>query len=203
MDHRFACEPLRDVSGDMDALLAACGSRRTAHLARLYGERREASLNAQRLCRSLWAELAARPAEDFRIETDENGRPFAPEAPAYLSLSHSGGYAAAAASFAPVGIDLQALRPVSGRVLARRCSDAERAWISEAPETGRTARAIRLWTMKEAYGKMLGVGIFSSASGFSASFAEGQLLLAYDDARFLLPEAPTGYLLTVCLPPGG
>lgn len=181
-------------------LIGACGPRRAARLAHLKGARLEASLQAQRLCRSLWAELAGRPEADFRIEEDENGRPFAPEAPGHLSLSHSGSCAAAAVSFRPVGIDLQAIRPISDRVLARLCSAEERGWLEEAREE-RAARAIRLWTMKEAYGKMLGTGIFTPPY-FHAAFREGRLLTEYADARFLFPASPEGYLLSVCLKPG-
>ena len=201
MDHRYAWEPFGDVAADRASLIAQCGPLRAAHLECLKGTRLEASLNAQRLCRRLWAELAGRTVEDFRLEMDKNGRPAASEPPLYLSLSHSGGFAAAAASFCPVGIDLQAIRPISDRVLARCYSDEERAWLSEDREADRTERAIRLWTMKEAYGKMLGVGIFTPPC-FHASFEEGQLLPAGADARFLFPTAPEGFLFTVCLKAG-
>lgn len=202
MNFRFAWEPIRDVSEDMDALIGASGPRRSARLKRLKGMRLEASLSAQRLCRRLWAEMAGCQEPQFRIETDVNGRPFAPEAPFYLSLGHSDGFAAAAAADVPVGVDLQVIRPISDRVLIRCCSDEERAWLAEAPERERMERAIRLWTMKEAYGKMLGVGIFN-APRFTASFDGMRLKADYADARFLFPEAPDGFLFTVCLAPEG
>ena len=200
MTHRYAWEPVRDAAGDREALLAACGPRRLGRVKRLHPEQQGISLCAQKLCRRLWAELADRPEEDFRIEADENGRPFSPEAPCCLSLSHSGCCVAAAASFDPVGIDLQAIRPISDRLLARYCSEEERAWVAEAQGAERSERAIRLWTMKEAYGKMLGVGIFT-ASRFNASFEGGRLLTDCAGARFLFPASPEGYLFTVCLPP--
>ena len=202
MANRYAWEPIGDVSMDRETLIAVCGPQRAAHMMRLRGVRQDASLNAQRLCRRLWAELADRSEADFRIDTDNNGRPFSPEAPGFLSLSHSGGYVAAAASFVPVGIDLQALRKVSGRVLARCCTYEERSWIAEAPGAERTVRAVRLWTMKEAYGKMLGKGIFTECR-FNASFENGQLLTDCENARFLFPAAPEGFLFTVCFPPEG
>lgn len=202
MAHRYAWEPVRDAAGDRAALLAACGPRRLCRVKRLQKTQQEVSLNAQRLCRRLWAELADRPEEDFRIEADENGRPFSPEAPCCLSLSHSGSCVAAAASFEPVGIDLQAIRPISDRLLARYCSEEERAWAAEAQSAERIERAVRLWTMKEAYGKMLGIGIFT-AHRFNASFEGGRLATGYADARFLFPASPEGYLFTVCLPPEG
>ena len=72
--------------------------------------------------------------------------------------------------------------------------------MAEAQGAERSERAIRLWTMKEAYGKMLGVGIFT-ASRFNASFEGGRLLTDCAGARFLFPASPEGYLFTVCLPP--
>ena len=102
---------------------------------------------------------------------------------------------AAAIADKPLGIDLQKLRRISDAVLRRYYSSDERSWIIEGDPT---ERAVRLWTMKEAYGKMLGIGIFGGVR-FYAAFSDGRIVMEYDDAAFLFPDGPEGILFTVCL----
>ena len=119
-----------------------------------------------------------------------------PCSPSRISISHSGGYAAAAASWYPVGIDIQQHRPVSETLIRRVCSRNELNWLNSEPEL-LLPRFFRLWTMKEAYGKMYGVGIFSERH-FYARIENHSPVRVYEDCAFLFPESPEGYALTVC-----
>jgi len=172
--------------------MGAGGGRRAERLGRLGGEALRRSLTAEALCRELYA-LFPGPKPPFRLEDGLYGRPVLDASPLFPSLSHSGDRAAAAVADVPVGVDIQRVRPLSPGVLRRVFSPEERAWAGDDP-----ARQTRLWTMKEAYGKMLGVGIFGGAQFFSA-FTGGEPRRSCPDALFLFPEAPEGYLLTLCL----
>ncbi len=193
MVFRFACRPVSRDADSWAALLFGRAGRRAARLSRLRGSRLAEALSAEALCLELTEELL--PGSALKLDEDEDGKPFIPGCPLFVSLSHSGGYAAAAVSDLAVGIDLQELRKVSDGVLRRVYSPEEQSWVSEGD---RTLRAIRLWTMKEAYGKLTGSGIFGD-SRFCASFTDSQLNTEYGDAGFLFPDAPEGLLLTVCL----
>ena len=167
--------------------------KRALHLYRLRGSRLAESMSAELLCRKLLDELC--PDELLFPEEDHRGKPFLPGNPFYISLSHSAGYAAAAVSEAPIGIDLQSISRISDSVLKRFYSQEERLWV----EAGAAAeRSVRLWTMKEAYGKLLGTGIYSGPL-FTAAFDHDRLITQYENALFFFPEAPDGILFTLCL----
>ena len=191
----FRCE-VRPVIKDADKwsmLLFGRAGPRARRLSRLRGSRLAQSLSAEALCMELTGELL--PGRAVNLEEDSSGKPYLPGCPLSVSLSHSGGYVAAAVAETRVGIDLQALRGISDRVLRRFYSQEEQSWIRAGD---RTRRAIRLWTMKEAYAKLRGDGIFGGAQ-FCALFAGDRPETEYEDVRFLFPDAPDGLLFTVCL----
>ncbi len=191
----FRCDirPVDKDAGHWAALLFGRSDHRALRLCRLRGFRLAQSMTAELLCRDLLAELA--PGMPFLPVEDESGKPRFSGCPLQFSISHSGDFVAGAVSDKPVGIDLQELRSISDRVLGRLYSPEERRWIGAGPIT---ERAIRLWTMKEAYGKLLGTGIFRDPR-FCAVFEGDRLVTRYDGFAFHFPEAPEGLLLSVCL----
>lgn len=196
---RYDCRAVSPLAGGVPEEEGCCGPRRLERLKKLSGRRLAETRSAQRLCRELWEGFpGAAGSGGFVLEEDRNGKPFLLRSSLFVSLSHSGGYAAAAVADVPLGIDLQVLRDVSPGVLKRLYSPEEVRWIGLAREEEARERTIRLWTMKEAYGKLTGTGILG-AGAFCASFRGGQLREAYPGCRFLFPAAPEGLLLTVCL----
>ncbi len=169
-----------------------CGPR-ALRQNRMRGLRLAQSMSAEQLCRELAAEL--RPGEACYLEEDASGKPYFPGSPLFASLSHSGAFVGAAAADVPVGVDLQEIRSIKENVLRRCYFPAERKWI----DAGNAAeRAVRLWTMKEAYGKLKGTGVFRS-DRFAAAFDGDRLLTRYKDVSFCFPETPEAYLFTLCL----
>ncbi len=156
-----------------------------------------ASLTGDWTARKLAAKLSNTGMNDLLVVDGRYGKPKLSGAEAEISIAHSGEYAAAVAAKRPVGIDIERIRPVLRPLVYRICTPEEQAWIRSAPEQFLT-RFFRLWTMKEAYGKMLGVGIFSPRR-FNSRFVKGELLELYPDCLFLFPEAPDGYALSICL----
>lgn len=193
MVFRCAYGPVIQDARQWGALLFGLSGPRALRLSRLRGGSLAQSMSAELLCRELLASL--RPGESHYLEEDASGKPFLPHSPLFVSLSHSGSFVAAAAADRPVGIDLQEKRMIREGVLRRCYSLAEREWI-DAGDAGE--RATRLWTMKEAYAKLKGTGIFRG-DRFSAGFSGDRLLTRYDDVCFCFSEAPEGYLFTVCL----
>jgi 4'-phosphopantetheinyl transferase len=88
----------------------------------------------------------------------------------HFSLSHSGRMVAVAAAGAPVGVDVEAVRPLAaGDLAARFFSDDERRLVGDAADA--PAAFVRLWTRKEALLKATGEGItggLASAPGMPA-----------------------------------
>ena len=194
---RYSCQKVDKDARHWAGLLFGRADRRALRLSRLRGIQLARSMSAELACRELLADLL--PEGPYALAEDELGKPYLPESRFHVSLSHSGNYVAAAVADVPVGIDIQTLRIISDRVLLRWFSPAEREWIGKA---GLPERAIRLWTMKEAYGKLQGLGIFRGKL-FRADFSAGQLITEYDDVAFTFPEAPEGLLYTVCVAKNG
>ena len=89
-----------------------------------------------------------------RLDQDENGAP-RPWNGIFWSLSHKSAYVAGVTAAAPVGIDLEALRPVAAGMYAKAGQAAEWDLLG-----GRTpAGFFRLWTAKEAVLKAVGAGL--------------------------------------------
>lgn len=103
------------------------------------------------------------PPEGLRVDHDSRGRPrlsgLGPGT--HVSLSHGRGFAAVAVTRAgPVGVDVEAVRPLPALRLARRWfTPAEAAWLHALPESRLPAAYFWLWTHKEAMGKALGTGL--------------------------------------------
>lgn len=83
--------------------------------------------------------------------------------PVAFNVSHSGPWAAIAISHRrEVGIDIELHRPRPNLVAlaTRGLTPTERSWVWRAPESsGRQARFLRIWTAKEAFLKLWGMGL--------------------------------------------
>ena len=152
-------------------LLPFVSAERRERIARLgSGAAKTASLLSALLVRMAVSEFTGVPASKLIFSAHEGGKPYCVGIPCEFSLSHTSGMIVCAISDEPVGIDAELLRPAPMRV-ARRFTDAEREYISGSDE-----RFFRVWTRKEAFGKMTGDGLSGGAlgtdvlsPGFSAS----------------------------------
>jgi len=86
-----------------------------------------------------------------RLEDDTTGIEF--------GLAHGGSAAAIALARALVGIDIEPVVALEPGAIAVALSASERATIEALPVAGRSRRTLRLWTMKEAYAKLVGRGV--------------------------------------------
>lgn len=119
----------------------------------------------------------------------------------WISISHSGDYAACAVGFCPVGVDIQKETAVRERIGKYFYAPGERKSPAAALER---KDFFRRWTIKEAYMKLTGVGM---ALGFSSLFADLDSRIVYETGQrdkkacFRECRAPEGYYLSVCFAP--
>ena len=119
---------------------------------------------------------------------NEYGKPSVVQAPSvHFSLSHSGDRALLAISDTlVVGADLEQVRPLEHLELARRnFHPQEVAAIESQPTEGEQRQAFfRIWTLKEAVVKALGVGLSLPLDSFAVSIATSPpaMLLPPEDA---------------------
>ena len=90
----------------------------------------------------------------------EHGKPSLAEYPGlHFNISHADGIAAAIVSEFECGIDCERVRPYRESVLRRCYSKAERRAIEAAVGSEHDFLFFKLWTLKEAYIKALGIGL--------------------------------------------
>lgn len=126
-----------------------------------------------------------------------------------FNLSHSGDLALVAiSSVAPVGVDVEQIRPMSDavRLAERFFKPAESRALGQCPESERQAAFFRMWTRKEALLKATGQGIAYGLERFEVSCEHGKALLAVDGNTAKTREwtlhdwSPTaGYLAAVAI----
>lgn len=136
----------------------------------------------------------------------ECGQPYLDVPPgqkkAWISISHSGDYAACAIGTCPVGVDLQKKVPLRDRIGTRFFAPGERQDTQDALDQ---EDFLRRFTAKEGYMKLTGAGM---ALGFRRLFVNLDERIVFETehpekkARFLECCAPAGYFLTVCFAPG-
>lgn len=97
---------------------------------------------------------------------DSHGRPHLDGAGFDMNLSHTSGWSAVAAGkVAHVGVDVETdpagdpRRAASLRSVADTFAPAERQYLDTLPEDSWTSAVIRLWTLKEAFMKAVGLGL--------------------------------------------
>jgi 4'-phosphopantetheinyl transferase len=132
--------------------------RRTDYLlARWVGKRAVALALGHPLGAETLARIAIVNAEDGAPEARFDGVP----APVGISLSDRAGWGVCAVGVgdAPVGCDLELVEPRSRRFVADYFTAAERAWVDEADDAARDARANLVWCAKESALKVLRTGL--------------------------------------------
>ncbi len=94
---------------------------------------------------------------NVKIIKGTHGKPYVENNPFYFSISHCKGLVIAAVGESELGADCELIRPHDLRVLERVANENEKQRIMSSSDTAR--EFFRLWTMKEAFVKMLGIGI--------------------------------------------
>ena len=130
---------------------------RLAHISRFKKE--------EDLKRSLAGEFLIKKilTEDFGIENpiisrNEKGQPIIENTDIFISISHSGDLAVAAADRKPIGIDAEKIKPRNLKLAEKICLPEEKEYIFSS-EDNILNRFYEIWTGKEAYFKKTGTGI--------------------------------------------
>ena len=126
--------------------------------------------------------------EAWRFETDPGGKPrVGPGAGPHFNLSHCDGLVACAVSRqVELGVDVECLTGDAPLELARsHFAPEEEKWLRELPSADQPLGFFRLWTLKEAYIKAVGVGLTQSLQDFA--FAFDPLRVTFHDASLGTP----------------
>lgn len=94
--------------------------------------------------------------ENVTFKRTQKGKPYTESVDVEFSISHSGDIVVCAVSDNPVGIDIEKIREVNLNVAKRLFTPDEQEYIFEKNSK---QRFFEVWTKKEAYVKLLGLGI--------------------------------------------
>ena len=114
------------------------------------------------------------PEESIVFEIAEHGKPYAKDLNVEFNISHSADMVVCVVDDTPVGVDIEKIRPVDLNTAKRIFSEKEIQYIFECiPDVEDynhylndtvLQRFFELWTKKEAYGKLVGAGLFSESN---------------------------------------
>ncbi len=111
--------------------------------------------------------LAKRALSDFTAVTEkpeilygEHGKPYFANYNVHFNASHSGNYTVVALSDKPIGIDIEIIRDFSASAANKILNQDEKTYIMQDDiHENRNRRFFEIWTAKEAYLKLLGLGL--------------------------------------------
>lgn len=98
------------------------------------------------------------PLSEQCIGYGAHGKPYLKDYPdVHFNISHSGQFVVCAVGKCPLGIDIQTIGTYKEEVAQRVCCSAELQQIAAASDPA--LEFTKIWTMKESYLKMTGMGI--------------------------------------------
>lgn len=175
---------------DKEPLLRLLDEEDRTLLSTLHKEKAgEQSALAQALMKRAVKELGFSAVQIMR---SEKGAPITDQKGLYVSASHTEGCCAAAAALHPVGIDVESIAAAREKVITRMFSKGEQAYLDSCGD--RDLAFTKLWTLKEAYGKMRGIGL--SAVKEVEFFEEDGPLICTDRNVRISTEQRDDYLIS-------
>lgn len=123
------------------------------------------------------------PSMDTAMDFGEMGKPYFPAHPdVHFNISHCEGLAVCLYSAYECGADCESIRTYKQRTAERVCSPEELAALDKAQD--KDYLFTRLWTLKEAYVKAIGIGISYPLREVSFAFAEDRIIASKQEASF-------------------
>lgn len=126
------------------------------------------------LARKAISEWCGVPEESIIFGTAEHGKPYAKDFNVEFNISHSADMVVCVVDDKPVGVDIEKIRPVDLNTAKRIFSNEEIEYIfGSVPDIEdyndylndvALQRFFELWTKKEAYGKLVGIGLFTETN---------------------------------------
>lgn len=166
-----------------DAVYEQLSPSRKAHIDAFHhtGARRQ-SLAGELLLR----QLLQREGIDAAVVRLPSGQPALDGSDQYVSISHCGDRLVCAVSSVPVGIDIEAIRPIRPGMVEKVCNPAEQQYVLQ-DEENMLLRFFEIWTAKEAWFKMNGTGITNLQSVDTLSL-ERHCFIRHDHVISLIYE---------------
>lgn len=148
-------------------------------------EPKELHSHAHKLLRECLKSAGVAYNENTPVIKGKMGKPSLKEYPQiHYNLSHSKGIVACIVSDTECGIDCEKVREYRPNVAKRVFSERELKMFDEADDSEKDLIFFRLWTLKEAYVKAIGIGISYPMNTVEFSFEGNEPVSNIKDCRF-------------------
>ncbi|MCR3758119.1 4'-phosphopantetheinyl transferase family protein [Clostridium felsineum] len=141
--------------------------------------------------------------EKVELEYNKWGQPkLMNEDKLYFNISHSGEWVAVAVDEKPVGIDIQEINKTDLDIAKSFFSKQENEYISSLPEEKRIEAFFMLWTLKEAFIKAKGRGLYISLNSFTIDISNKKPLLyneENEECELSLERVEENYFMATCI----
>jgi len=156
------------------------------------GYRRREYLVGRYLLKTLFGYYLNTKPKDIAVLIDDYGKPYVPEQDIEFNLSHSLEMVVCAVNVGrKIGVDIEKITNNIFELVERFFSPNEAYYIFMQDDKDKNYEAYRLWTMKEAYLKALGKGLFLPLNSFD--------LFAETDMFFYSLKPKMDYILSVAV----
>ena len=162
--------PLLLSQADISRLSRYVSAEKQDRISRSQGAlHKQTMLLADLLLRSQLCAKTGLKNHELRFAVNPHGKPKLLNMPdVHYNISHSGPHMVCAIGEAPLGIDIEILRPIDLKIAKRFFAPDEFHYIRTAPAYEQQRLFFEIWTKKEAYIKYRGEGLFSAPlQGFS------------------------------------
>jgi 4'-phosphopantetheinyl transferase len=163
--------------GDTTARCAGLDEHERDQLSGMSAQRRIAYLGSRALARQLLSRCLGPPRHPWKLLRATSGRLSVADHDVEISISHTPGLVACAVSRRhAIGIDVEnlELNPGVERLFNPFATAEEHRVIAECDSALRRQHFFDLWTLKEAYGKALGIGLGSRVRHIQFHLVEGR-----------------------------
>ncbi len=164
-------------------------------------EDKRLSLGAELLLKKALSDIGV---EVFEVDYIKNGKPCIKGAEnLFFNLSHSGERIMCTVSSFEVGCDVEKIKPVNLKIAERFFFENEYKAIAElTTEKEQQDMFFRLWTLKESFMKVTGLGMKLPLDSFSINISEDGISVSQnvDEKTYYFKEyvLETGYKYSVC-----
>ena len=145
-------------------------------------------------------------SDEIRVEKNKYGKPHVVgKRGVHFNISHSGDYVVCAVAGSPVGIDVQEHKSGGLDIAERFFSQEEKEALKRASDSEDEKRKLfyDMWSLKEAYIKCIGTGLYKPLDEFGIVKIDGEYKLCENgeesgEYHFMRYEFEGDYSLCVC-----
>ena len=126
-------------------------------------------------------------SDDHALYYNEFGKPYLRDQSLYFNLSHSESLVLAIFSSSEVGCDIECLSGADNAIVDRCFSCHEKQLYYDSDKAIQEQIFFRIWTLREAFLKAIGTGLFHSVPDFSVVSGDGLFvpMMTYHHRRFI------------------